>query len=217
MGMTDVMASGRVRAHQRLMTLLRDADEAVADPRAKPPSGQRDEQVAGWDGEELAGLTALIRRSHHAYTREALDRLGPLCRKVASEEGGSYPSLVALRRLVEELDQDLRPHLEKEERMLFPYIEELEAAVSAGHEPGASPFGTVRNPVRMMMLEHDRCFELLREIRETASDYHVPQGADASVADLYSLLQELERDLRQHIHLEADLLFPRAVALEDGP
>ena len=214
--MTDVMAYGRVRAHQTAMTLLRNADVAVADSRATPSRGEHDGQVAGWDGEALAGLTELIRRSHHAYTREALDRLGPLCVKAAREQGATHPSLIALRRLVEELDQDLRPHLDKEERMLFPYIEELEAAVSAGHDPGASPFGTVRNPVRMMMLEHDRCFELLGEIRETASNYRVPEGAHASVASLYSELEELERDLRQHIHLEADLLFPRAIALEDG-
>jgi regulator of cell morphogenesis and NO signaling len=153
-------------------------------------------------------------KQHHAYTREALDRLGPLAAKVAGVHAPKRPWLTTLRNLVGDLDEELRPHLMKEERVLFPYIERLEAAAREGRRPATPPFGTVGNPVRTMLLEHDRCAELLRAIRMTTSDYALPSDACVSFAALYAALKELEHDLHEHIHVENNVLFLRAVALE---
>jgi regulator of cell morphogenesis and NO signaling len=102
----------------------------------------------------------------------------------------------------------------KEEQILFPYIVKLEqAAVHKLNAPFA-PFGTVNNPVRMMMKEHDAAGDLLREMRTTTSDYVVPADVCISYETLYEALEDFEHDLHQHIHLENNILFPRAIELE---
>ncbi len=179
-------------------------------------STERTEPTTRWEDESLAALVAYIVQRHHTYTREALDRLGPLSMKVASVHGGRHSFLPQLAVLVRELDGELRPHLVKEEHVLFPYIEKLEASARAGRPASIAPFGSIENPVRMMMLEHDHCGDLLREMRGLTSDYGLPADACASFTALYEALQALEKDLHEHIHLESNILFPRAVALEEG-
>src|SRR5437764_2675296 len=102
----------------------------------------------------------------------------------------------------------------KEEMVLFPYIEGLEDAVLRGRGFARPPFGTVNNPVRMMMFEHDTAGTLLRLLRAASSDYLVPDDACLSYRTLYGALADFEKDLHQHIHLENNILFPRAVELE---
>jgi regulator of cell morphogenesis and NO signaling len=102
----------------------------------------------------------------------------------------------------------------KEEMILFPYVKQMESAAAAGRPMPYAPFGTVGNPVRMMMLEHDAAGEILRELRATTADYAAPGDACISYQTLYRALEEFERDLHQHIHLENNVLFPRAIELE---
>ena len=104
----------------------------------------------------------------------------------------------------------------KEERVLFPFIMGMEDAVRKSQPIQVPPFGTVANPVRMMMLEHDGAGELLRQMREASSDYAVPADACISYQTLYQALDAFEKDLHQHIHLENNILFPRAVEMEAG-
>jgi regulator of cell morphogenesis and NO signaling len=104
----------------------------------------------------------------------------------------------------------------KEEHILFPYIVALENAVSNGRPRPRSAFGTVSNPVHMMELEHDSAGAALKEISALSSNYGPPEGACFSYRTLYAALQEFETDLHQHIHLENNILFPRAIALESG-
>ena len=102
----------------------------------------------------------------------------------------------------------------KEEMVLFPYIKGLEEAHERGGALMRPPFGTINNPVRMMMYEHDAAGALLRELRAAANDYLVPADACLSYRTLYEALTAFEQDLHQHIHLENNVLFPRAVELE---
>ena len=105
-------------------------------------------------------------------------------------------------------------HMMKEEMMLFPYIVRMEEAV-LGNEPVLPPpFGTVRNPVAMMMREHDGAGEDLREIRAASNGYSAPADGCITYQTLYGALAEFEADLHQHIHLENNVLFPRAVEME---
>jgi regulator of cell morphogenesis and NO signaling len=165
----------------------------------------------------LADLIRHILDTHHVYTREESARIRALLEKVCRKHGETRPGLLKLRGLFLKLDADLQPHMFKEEQILFPYILRLEAASAAGARAPFAPFGTVGNPVRMMMSEHDTAGDLLREIRAAASDFRAPDDACMSFRALFQALEAFEQDLHQHVHLENNVLFPRAVALESAP
>ena len=107
-------------------------------------------------------------------------------------------------------------HMMKEENVLFPYIVRMEGAVVKNDPVAPPPFGTVQNPVRMMMQEHDGAGEALRQIRAASHDFIAPKDACISYQTLYQALPAFEADLHQHIHLENNILFPRAVEMEDS-
>jgi regulator of cell morphogenesis and NO signaling len=143
-----------------------------------------------------------------------MERITALAEKVTTRHGENHPELPTVRELFQRLCDDLRPHMFKEEMVLFPYIKQLERAAVAGDQAPYAPFGTVANPVRMMMLEHDAAGEILRELRAASGDYTPPADGCMSYQALYRALEEFEADLHQHIHLENNLLFPRAAELE---
>ena len=163
----------------------------------------------------LGDLIDHIVETHHAYTRDEIKNLMPLMMKVSDRHGVHHPKLLILEHLFSELCNDLTPHLMKEERVLFPYIIELEDFKTKQSRVPMSCFGTVKNPVGAMMREHDTAGDILRKMRAAADDYKVPEGACPSFTALYTRLEALEKDLHQHIHLENNVLFPRAIELED--
>jgi regulator of cell morphogenesis and NO signaling len=164
----------------------------------------------------LTSLMHYIVDKHHVFTREEIGRLNALLDKVCNAHGQNHPELFEIKRLFGELANDLEPHMFKEERILFPYITGLEKAAAQGGPPMPPPFGTVRNPVRMMMLEHDTAGDILRGIRQASREFAVPPDVCISYQTLYRALEAFEQDLHQHIHLENNLLFPRAIELEDA-
>jgi regulator of cell morphogenesis and NO signaling len=167
---------------------------------------------------ENASVTELVNHivnTHHVFTRTELERLGPLMEKVARKHGDSHTELFEIKEKFQALNEELLPHLAKEEMVLFPYIKELDSAWENSRSASTSHFGTVRNPVRMMMFEHDAAGELLRRMRELSSDYKPPEGACPSYGALYAGLEDLEKDLHRHIHLENNLLFVKAIELEE--
>lgn len=164
----------------------------------------------------LSELIDYILDTHHVFTRSESTRLQALIKKVVTAHGANHPELREIRTTFKSLADDLVTHMLKEERMLFPYIKALEAATRKSNLRPFAPFGTVVNPVRMMMLEHDTAGDLLRWLRSLSSDYTVPPDACLSFQTLYQALENFEHDLHQHIHLENNLLFPRAVELESS-
>lgn len=174
-------------------------------------------EVADFSQLTLTELISHIVNKHHTFTKQELVRLDALMNKVCSVHGQNHRELMSLQILFKELAADLSPHMLKEEMVLFPYVMRLEEAVSQNQPaPAPPPFMTVRNPVRMMSLEHDKAGDLLRGMRETSADYALPSDACISYSTLYQALEELERDLHQHIHLENNILFPRAIEMEDA-
>lgn len=155
-----------------------------------------------------------IVETHHVFTKSELDRLSALVEKVCGVHGANHPELLKVRDLFQRLDADLRPHMFKEEQVLFPYITRLESAVSHNQPAPFAPFGTVNNPIRMMMMEHDMAGTLMRELRAVTSDYQTPPDACISYQTLYQAFENFEKDLHQHIHLENNILFPKAIELE---
>jgi regulator of cell morphogenesis and NO signaling len=179
--------------------------------RQSPPAGQGERT---WEAEPLADLISHIVNTHHKYTREEVARLSPLFVKVCSVHGGNHPELLHLRMIFEGLAQELTAHLMKEEMVLFPYIIRMEEAVIEKAPILPPPFGTVQNPVSMMEHEHASAGNALRVLRETSHDYAAPPDACVSYQTLYKALGEFEADLHQHIHLENNILFPRAIEME---
>src|SRR3954469_11261320 len=186
--------------------VLASLDTAAAGPA---PAVDRD-----WQTEPLTELVAHIRDAHHAYTRDALARITQLLDKVCSVHGANHPELRGIQTTFGALRQELSMHMMKEEMMLFPYIVRMEEAVLANEPVLPPPFGTVRNPVAMMMREHDGAGEDLREIRAATNGYTAPADGCITYQTLYSALAEFEADLHQHIHLENNILFPRALKME---
>jgi regulator of cell morphogenesis and NO signaling len=175
-------------------------------------NGSRDFRTA-----TLAELIGHILDKHHAYTKEEMARLEALIGKVIGAHGENHPELLRLGSLFQELCADLKPHMFKEEQILFPYIIEMERASLQNKPAPFAPFGTVNNPIRMMMTEHETVGDLLRELRALSSNYSVPPDGCISYQTLYQALEAFEGDLHQHIHLENNILFPRAIDLEGNP
>lgn len=162
----------------------------------------------------LTELIAHILDTHHVFTKQEMARLESLTKKVVSAHGENHPELHKVEALFDALCADLKPHMFKEEQILFPYILALASANSENSAAPFAPFGTVNNPIRMMMMEHDAAGEILGELRTVTSDYRTPSDGCISYRTLYEALETLEKDLHQHIHLENNILFPRAIELE---
>lgn len=156
-----------------------------------------------------------IVETHHVFTRNELSRLTPLMEAVTHKHRAGHPELIQLNESLNELLSELLVHMRKEEEILFPYIKELESAAIADRTAAVPYFGTVRNPLRVMMTEHDAAGDILKKMRQCSSDYTTPADACPSFAALYTGLEVLEKDIHRHIHLENNLLFIRAVEMED--
>jgi regulator of cell morphogenesis and NO signaling len=176
----------------------------------------REERSVGarWASEPLDALTKYIVERHHVYTRFALASLDTLATKAVSLHGAAHPELEILQGLVRSVDSELRPHLYKEERVLFPYIEMLATGQPDGFGPRFGLLVSARGPIGAMMHEHRQLGLLLRQVRTITHDYVPPEEASASWRALYDALHALECDLFRHVHLESNVLFPRTLEME---
>jgi regulator of cell morphogenesis and NO signaling len=191
-------------------------DEVLDSLEMADQSARAVQKDRNWPTELLADLVAHINSTHHKYTREEIARLGPLFDKVCSVHGKNHPELQHVRASFRGLAQELTTHMMKEEMVLFPYIVRMEEAVIQREPVLPPPFGSVENPVTMMMHEHDSAGEALRAMRQGSAGYTPPGDACISYQTLYKALADFEADLHQHIHLENNILFPRAIEMERG-
>jgi regulator of cell morphogenesis and NO signaling len=169
-----------------------------------------------WTSAPLAELTKHIREVHHRYVRESINRAGALLVKVKTKHGENHPEIAEVQKLFGEVGKEMVMHMQKEEQILFPYIDALERSAN-GNGPLEPPFfETVKNPIHAMMKEHDSAGDLVERIRKATGEYTPPADACTSYKALYQELREFEADLHQHVHLENNILFPRAVEMEDA-
>jgi len=166
------------------------------------------------DAQSLSALVSHIVNAHHAYVRRELPRLAELASKVVSRHGDTKPELPQIQTKLGQISEELIEHLAKEEVVLFPYITKLERAKNEGTAKPHGCFGTVASPIAMMTQEHEAAGALLAAIRQLSGDYTPPVGACPTFHAFYNGLREFEQDLHQHIHLENNILFPRAMAME---
>jgi regulator of cell morphogenesis and NO signaling len=157
-----------------------------------------------------AQLTDHIEQTHHAFLHTELARLSSLLTKVNDVHGARHPELAEITSTYETLRADLEPHLLKEERVVFPMIRELASSAETAHLHA----GALRNPVSVLLAEHDRAGELLANLRTRTGNYRAPADGCASYRALFSGFADLEADTHLHIHKENNVLFPTVLHLE---
>jgi regulator of cell morphogenesis and NO signaling len=166
------------------------------------------------ENQPLDELAAHIVATHHQYVASALPILYELTAKVARVHGERHLELIGIAQHFNAIADELQMHMHKEEQMLFPYIGKMAVAKRQGSRIAPAIFGSVANPIRMMESEHESAGSGMEEIRRLSAGFTPPTDACTSYRVLFAKLEEFEQDLHRHVHLENNILFPRAVQME---
>lgn len=159
-------------------------------------------------------LADYIVKKHHRYIEEKTQEIKPYLDKICRVHGERHPELFEINEHFNATAGEMAMHMKKEELMLFPFIKKLEKAKQENIAIEKPHFGTVQNPIQMMMSEHDTEGNRFRKIEALSNHYTPPQDACNTYRVTFALLQEFEQDLHLHIHLENNILFPKAIELE---
>ena len=209
----DYCCGGRKSLEQACADLHLPVGEVVEKLEAAAAENSGAEST-DWQAATLADLMQHIVRKHHKYVRQELARLEVLCEKVQNKHGHAHPELKRIAALFLTLRDEMSTHMIKEEQILFPAVVRLERAMEL-QQPAPRPgFGTLANPVQVTVHEHDDAGSLVSTIHKLSNDYTPPADACPSYQAFYIGLKEFERDWHQHIHLENNILFPRALNME---
>ncbi len=175
---------------------------------------EEEEKLSDFTDREVDDLVDYIVEKHHSYLEEALPMIEEYAAKVSKVHGPSHPEVLQVHDIFMALAWELRVHLKKEENILFPYLRNL-AKAARGETAWAPPtFGKAENPIRQMMSEHDDAGDALKKLRAVTRGFYPPEYACNTWRAYYRKLEELEGDLFLHVHLENNVLFPKAIALE---
>ena len=210
----DYCCGGNRTLDQACVEAKLPIDEVLERLKKSAEAANQTDSTENWQQAPLADLIANINATHHVFVRSECPRIVALTEKVAGVHGKNHPELLQVQELFAALSEELAVHLMKDEQILFPYVLLMEENVVAGEPAPPAMFGTVMNPIGMMMREHDGAGEALRALRTATNDYTIPEDACISYRTLYQALQGFEADLHQHIHKENNILFPRAAAME---
>jgi regulator of cell morphogenesis and NO signaling len=185
--------------------------EQVIEKLTEAQGTNLNKEKENWKEAPLASLVSYIVRTHHTRVRQELPRLLALSVKVASKHAGNHPEILKVHELSSKIDEDMSGHLRKEEEILFPYISRLEGDDA---EVPSACFPSVAFPISVMVQEHESAGAIMSELRRITSGYQTPPDACPTYRGLYTALLEFEQDLHQHVHLENNILFPRAIEIE---
>lgn len=159
-------------------------------------------------------LADYIEKTHHRYVEEKTTIIMQFLNKLCSVHGGNHPELFKINTLFSECAGELAQHMKKEELILFPFVKKMVNTKETEGALAQPAFGTVSNPIAMMMHEHDTEGERFREIASLTNDYTVPADGCTTYKVTFAMLKEFEENLHTHIHLENNILFPKAMELE---
>jgi len=165
-----------------------------------------------WD--DLAVLARHIVDHHHRYVRTTVAPVTAMLDKLVNRHGDRHPELAQVRLTFLQLADELLTHLDKEEHLLFPYVTDLADAKRSGTAPPPGPFTTALHPIRVMEMDHALAGELVEQLRRLTGGFAAPADACTTYRACYAELAHFEADLHRHIHLENNVLFPRALELE---
>jgi regulator of cell morphogenesis and NO signaling len=159
-------------------------------------------------------LADYIEKKHHRYVEEKSAEIKPYLDKICRVHGERHPELFQINEHFNATAGELAMHMKKEELILFPYVRKLAKAKHEASKVIAPAFGSIQNPIEAMMQEHTTEGDRFRKIEELSNNYTPPQDACNTFAVTFALLKEFEQDLHLHIHLENNILFPKAIELE---
>lgn len=159
-------------------------------------------------------LADYVEKTHHRYVEENSAVLIQYLNKLCKVHGDRHPVLFEISKEFNESAQELAAHMKKEELILFPFIRKMVAAKQTGAALDTPHFGTVESPVAMMKHEHTVEGERFVKIAELTNGYQYPEDACGTYQVTFRMLEDFENDLHKHIHLENNILFPKAIALE---
>lgn len=165
-----------------------------------------------WD---LIFLTQYIINNHHSYVKNAIPRITELLQKVQTAHGSKYSYIADVQNVFNQVAEEMISHMMKEERILFPLIKYLTETQIFNEKPKTGGFGTIKNPIRQMEAEHVSAGGAMESIRTLTNNYTLPKDACTTFQVTYKELDEFEKDLHKHVHLENNILFPRAIELEE--
>lgn len=188
-------------------TVVSELDAVLETPAADTPD------YNNWNARML--IEHIVGK-HHGYVREALPPMLQHTQKIASVHGARHPELVHIASLFRRVADEMTDHMAKEEGILFPFIAAIDAAVASGRTAPMPPFGTVENPIGVMEAEHKFVGDAMAEMRHLTGGFIAPDDACGTYRVTLQELDAFERDLHKHVHLENNVLFPKAVALESG-
>ena len=194
---------------------LRKVDAARVLSEVHAACTSSDEAAPRFNQWEPQTLVAYIVGNHHTYVRRALPIIATYVRKLAGTHGERHPELIEVERLWHDISDEMSTHMAKEEQVLFPYIVELADAAPRGEVVASPPFGSIEFPIRMMEHEHDSAGAILARIREVTKGYTPPADGCTTYRVCFQELQAFEQDLHAHVHLENNILFPKALALAE--
>lgn len=166
----------------------------------------------GFDNMNLSELSDYIVDTHHAYVKKEMPQILAYLQKVASKHGERHPEMLKVFEIFAAIKEEMEHHMQKEEMVLFPRIKEIEKLVNEGSEIRINQ-NYLQAPVTIMEQEHDHAGELLKEINRLTNNYTPPADACTTYRLSFAALQAFEADLHRHIHLENNILFPKALHL----
>ena len=199
---------------ERVCAELQLSVDQVLEKLADAESRANGATVPDLESYSLTRIIQHIVRTHHQTVRQELPRFAELSQRIASNHGEKAPEYKIVAKLIEQLRAELFAHLEKEEQVLFPYIVHLEEAAEDRSATPHACFRSVAQPISMMVLEHEAAEGIIAQLRQLTNGFEPPKWACPRNTAFHASLAAFQRDLRQHVHLENDLLFPRAIALE---
>lgn len=194
--------------------LRADVSAEIILRRLQENSDQARPDESGWTKAPFSALTQHIVEHHHGYVRDVIPRLRGMLAKVREKHGSNHREVSEIEKLFGDVAREMLMHMQKEEQILFPYIVALERSANGAGALEPPFFQTLRNPIYSMMQEHDAAGELVRKIRAASNGYQAPADGCTTFKAAYQELHRFEEDLHLHVHLENNILFPRAVELE---
>ena len=170
-------------------------------------------QPINYDGLSAQSLIHQIMQVHHKYIATTAPAIQMYLKKLVARHGENHPELIEIDGLFDEAFLHLTDHMKKEEMILFPYVEAMEEAQIKGFALAAPHFGHIDHPITVMEGEHQEEGDRFKRIAELSNNYQVPEDGCQTYAVTYALLQEFQMDLHTHVHLENNILFPKAKQL----
>lgn len=202
----DFCCGGRIPLAQACEQRGLDPEAVLAELRAARTSS---EERLDWREMPLRELVGYIQRRYHAPLRLEIPRLTQMLARVVARHGEAHPETKGLQATFDRLQRELLAHMAKEDSGLFPALVAIDAEQTPVN-PGTCDW--IHMPIEVMEAEHEAAGQALAHMRELTDGYTPPEGACPTFRGLYHGLAELERDMHVHVHLENNVLFPRARA-----